>query len=450
MSEEKTIEDVIYEAFDALSAARDALNPLGIDGTVWMPVGMNQGVTPGTAGALLYWYSTPLFNKIQRFFARYLFKTNPIAISGVENLTNMVGVGNFQYCSEKEEVQAELDEWVKRNKWQWRQREAFIKLVVDGEQFFRTFGNRGNCDLRFIDPELVYDDKNSGIIFSEDDYEDITGYKVNKETISAKEVQHRKLGWAEEKRGTSLLFSIAQHLINADKLVYSLSRTIIAQSKIAMFRVHEGNKDAVGGFRSDIQAQAPNRRIRDLIPLDEDAENIEHYPEGAVVDLPKGVKPEYPSSILDGDKAVAVLRAALRACAARFGIPESVLSQDQDSIAAYSGQLVPNSHCVKGLQEWQKRLVEEDKALLELSGFNIEEDEINIIVPECALHDKDEIINEATFLLTNQLASRETISKMFDLDYEEQQELIESEPEVELPQEETLNNGDGNANTDNL
>lgn len=442
MNEQLSINKCLEESWDLVQDLRQLLYGPDSDGTRWSQVGSG----PGNANAILYYFRTPFFNRIQRWQAQYLAKTNSFAISAVENLVNMVIGQGFEFRAKNASQQNKLDEWLKRNKYHQRSRTSFYKLLVDGESFYRIFGD----ELRHVDADHVYDQQGSGIITSPDDYEDVQAYVINQQRVPADEIQHRALKWPEEKRGTSILFAIIQHLVNAEMLTFNMCRSIDQQVRFAAIRTHESPQGSVELFKAGIQAtQASMFGPEYSMHSGGGHENIERYEAGTILDLPTNVKMEFPSSTINGTQAVHILRATLRLCAARVGLPENVLSQDQDSMGAYSASLVADSHCVKGLESWQQRLIDWDTELLERLGF----EDVVIIPPDCAIHDKDTQIKQGEFLLRNKVASKQTVGKSFEIDYEEEKPMIEKDvaedPNMQGSDEENGDDGLDNGTEDN-
>lgn len=373
------------------------------DGTLWQPIG-GLPFSP----AYLRFFHMAWFNKVQRWQADYLYRVNGYAQSAVDNLVTMTMGCGFQYDCENDSLQNRLDGFLHKTKWKSRSREAFIRLLVHGECFFRIFDD----ELRFVDADHVYDSENMGIKTSETDYEEVQSYTINGERVSPDEVQHRKLALSGEKRGTSLLFSISSHLMAAEQLLHNLTRTADVQSRFAVVRSHKANAAAVQVFKSGIQAGERGQGLQR--GLEGHRENYEAYEPGSMVDSADSVDWNFPGSAIDAEKYVAVLRAVLRLCAARVGLPENILSQDQDSMGAYNSSLVADGHSTKAMEVWQQRLAEYDLDLFEKCGFD--SSKIKVVAPEIALHEKSQTVLEAGFLKTNRMASDQTIAAMFGID----------------------------------
>lgn len=414
------MDEHIEESWGIVNQLQKYLFGPDANGSYWQPV---VGTAPGASNAFLHFFRTALFNRWQRMQARFLYKVNGYAISLVDSMASMIIGEGFNYVCEDESEQQRLDEMFRLNKWHHRRCDSFKRVLVDGEVFERMFGDK----LRFVDPDSVFDDTyNLGVITSPNDYEDIIEYVIHNrtsiETVPADQIQHRKLAGFDELRGTSVLFAVASHLVDAEQLLKNLTRTADQLARIAWVRTHEANAASVLAYRSSIQSQPQNQRHDQFIDGRHSLENSENYRAGTVLDTSDATKIEFPGQGIQADSFISVLRAELRLVAARAGIPENVLSQDQDSMAAYTASLVADSHCVKAMEGWQRKLIDWDLDLLEMMGFD--RDKLHITGPEIAIHDRKQLVEVGNFLIDKRLASKETVGKMFEIDYDEEKEQI--------------------------
>lgn len=429
MNTEKIDESYGYGGFGNvwpfLNVLGNLFGPDAYSGQIWNPILGNGGV--GFTDSILNVYKQAYFTVYQRVQGQYLYINNPYAISAVDNLVNMVMSGGFQYVCDSDAEQKRLDDWIHNNNYHWRAREAFQKLLVQGEVFIRIFEDGET--IRFVSPVMVFDGANNGIITDEYDYEQVLEYVLSyngkAKNIPAEEMQHRKNSWCEDKRGVSILYPVAGPLTQAMDLLVSIAGTAKSLSKFAAVRTSDASKASVQTMRGDIQAQQ-NAQFPNLPNYKSYAtDNVEQYSPGTILDVPAGVKVEFPGQQIDGAGYIDVLRALLRQIAARVGLPESVLSQDQDSIAAYSGQMVADSHISKGLRNWQERLGRWDLELFKMCGFNIAK--IHVEYPDVATNPKNEAVNTGEFLLRNKLACKSTVASSFGLDYDEEVVQMQSE-----------------------
>ena len=429
----------IAESLNFLDSLNSGL--LGWDpnqqGTFWNPTQGGVGPYPPQANYLLVVLQTPLFNRIQRWLARYLYHVNAYAISAVDSLTDMVIGPGYTITADNATNQRRIDAWVEANNWHERVVEAYKTYLIDGEVFFRVFGDK----VRFVDADFVYSDsphEKNGIITEPEDYETVLGYRVarrnpwlgggngEQEEVSVHEMQHRKMCQPYESRGFSMLLAVYSQILKATQLLDNLCTTLDSQARIAIVRQHDATKEAVQTFRSNLTNSLP---IAGRNPVGDNApprvDGTESYPAGSIVDNGIGTKLELTSGGLMADKYVEVLRAILRQVAARVGIPEALLSQDTDSIAAYTGQLVPNSHLIRAIKAKQDRWCRQDLQLLKLCGIPIQGVSINFVSP--VIVNRKEEAELAELLLDKGLASRQTVAANFDITYEDELPIIKRE-----------------------
>jgi len=440
MDETKLNKLNIKESIDFLNAFRgvnniDILGSGGNDGRLY-------NVTSSGAGGAFYsafiWLNSQTINKWQRSLGKFLYITNSIATVAVDNLAILTLGSGLQYQTPNEAKQKQIDEWVKINKWRRKEIQLFKEFIAQGEIFVRIFGNQ----VRTVDPDMVYNSASQpnsrlGIVHEPDDIETVTGYVVHRnpnsgdkgEFVPISEMQHRKNALFNCPRGFSRLLNCASDLFNIDKLTNNVMSSSELLAKIAFFRHHKAPEDSVREFRSGIldqQETADNTHLP--------RENIEHYPPQSIIDLPEGVEPVFPTA-MDGNAYVEILNAGLRKIASTFTIPAAIFTEKD--MAAYNASMVTSSFIVRQIEALQEDWKEYNLELLELSGINT--DDVQVICPEVAIQDTTAQTQVADFLLKNKIASRETTGKMFGIDYEEEQELIASEPELEMPNDNTQN-----------
>jgi len=393
---------------------------------------------------LYYWLNNSAVNRWQRYLGRVLFLDNGIAQTAVNKLTIMALGSGMKICCADEAKQRKIDQWVKRNKWKRKETEAFKRRLIDGEVFFRVFNQE---DIRFVDPDLIYNGSTTGnpfsfqgVISDQYDQEEITGFEVHQkdynlnitnqqgEFVPISEMQHRKLNsHFGARRGFSLLLPIATDLFNCDRLVNNLMATSNVLAKIAFWRKHKADKSSVQTFRADILNQ---QKIANDISQRPPLDNIEHYPAGAIVDQSDTVDIQFPDAQALGEYNV-ILEATLRKISSQFGLPAGIFNVTHDD-GAYNAQMVTNSFIVRSIEALQEEWKEYNLELLEMCGFDT--DDIQIIAPTVAVVNKKEEAEVGQFLLQNQIVSRETLAENFGLDYEKEQDLISKDPQEQVTQ----------------
>lgn len=438
-------EQLLVHGKQAIAESLNFLGQLQIDllgpdqqGVLWQQTAGGNGPYPPVANYLNVILQTSYFNKVQRWLARYLYKTNAFAISAIDGLTDLVIGPGYRIVAEADAVQRQIDAWVEENNWEERVHEAYQRYLVDGEVFFRVFGQK----VRFVDPDLVYadvDGATQGIKTAADDYETVEGYYVHRaaswnnvageaQLVPASEMQHRKQAFSYEPRGFSTLLAVYHQILKATQLLDNLATTLDAQARIAVIRQHDAAKEQVKEFRGSLDNVRP-------YPTSNTAtgptENVESYPAGSVVDTGINTSIRLPGEGLMADKYIPVLRAILRVVACRCGLPEPLLTADMDSIAAYNGQLVPNSHLMRSTKRKQQQWSRQDLRLLAKCGIPTKDVHIQFVSP--VIVDKAQEATIVKMLLEKGILSKETAAAVFDFNYESEQELIAKEPQPQTP-----------------
>jgi len=438
--------DVIHEREQLLKFGKQAiaeslnflgqlqLDLLGPDqrGVLWQQTAGGNGPYPPVANYLNVILQTSYFNKVQRWLARFLAKTSPYSISAIEGLTDLVIGPGYRIVAEADSTQRRVDAWVEENNWTHRVHEAYQRYLIDGEVFFRVFGTK----VRFVDPDLVYADTDGatqGIVTDPNDYETVTAYCVHKaaswnnvagqpDLVPANEMQHRKQAFSYEPRGFSTLLSVYHVILKATQLLDNLATTLDAQARIAVIRSHDASKDAVKEFRGSLD----NLGQQPCNPTGTGAtETVEKYDAGSIVDVGKTTTVTFPSEGLQADKYVDVLRAMLRQVACRCGLPEALLTADMDSIAAYAGQVVPNSHLMRSTKRKQQQWSDQDLQLIRLCGIPTKDVHIQFTSP--VIVDKTQEAAIVGMLMAQKALSKATAAATFDFDYDSEKELIKQE-----------------------
>lgn len=382
------------------------------EGNVWMPMGSMPW-----ANAYNRFFHTIYFYRVARWQSDFLYFANPYATACIDSLVNSVVGSGFTYQCETDEEQEKLAEFIQKSKWKKRSREAAIRTMKSGECFLRKFGDD---DMRFVEPDLVFDSEHMGIETEEDDYETIKRYWINEQPVEPDQIQHRKLALSGEKRGVSILFSISSHLQAAEQLLHNLTRTADQQSRIAWIVEHEANQASVKEYEASIRNQlAPGERWAGTI-----GGKYTEIEAGATIHTNKGSTWQFPGAALDASKYIEVLHAVLRLCASRVGIPETVLT-NMDEMGAYNSSIIASNHATRGMTVLQEQFAEWDLDLFEMFGFD--RSRIKVIAPEIPKHDVNQTVAAVNCLKTNNLASDSTLAKMFDVNYEHEKTIMAKE-----------------------
>jgi hypothetical protein len=413
---------------------------LGSDGEIWESLG-------GSANPqeeLAFRNCTELF-KIQSI-GRCLWRDNEFAINGHKNRINyIVGSGHKYTVVGKtkdvpdptvKQVQEVLDEILKVNKWNHRQKEIKLRDDRDGETFIRKFrSDDGIMKFRFIEPRSIQPPnmekpyQSYGIETEKDDVEEVLAYWVDGEPIEAYEIQHRK--WNVDssiKRGLSLFFPVRKNLTRAAKLLRNMSLATEIQTAIALIRRHEqATRDAVRTF---VSAKAEQQVTNPAGTT----ENILRYPPGSILDVPKGQDYDIPKQ-LDPSKTISALQAELRAIASRLVMPEFMLTSDASN-ANFSSTMVAEGPAVKNFESDQEEQIEYDLELLDCaldhaaeSGLIPMDDRNSITIqvepPSVQVRDRFQEAQVRQIDMGLGILSPQSATAQIQLDYEQEQTNLE-------------------------
>jgi hypothetical protein len=300
---------------------------------------------------------------------------NEIALNAVnQRAAYAVGTG-FRYevvAKEGKEVpdevvaacQAVVDAFVEHNELYLREPEVMARLDIDGEAFLRTFERRGGLlSVRFIEPEFVRSPNGDssrdsfGVRNHPGDVESVEGYWVVEDPLTnplptfvdASEVLHVKHPETPmtSKRGLSAFYPVETNLRAVEDLVTSTVSIAKARAKIAWIQKLSGASSALA------TALAANQAAHTATdPHSGKTWNIEKIPYGSIFRIPDTTEIEMPSANLAAGEHATIMGMVLRVVAARFSMPEYLLSSDASN-GSYSSTLVAESPFVKAMEKLQ-------------------------------------------------------------------------------------------------
>lgn len=440
-----SLDDRLLEAFDLLW--NDFVDPRDAyaDGeSWWLPVGGNPGgSTVGGEGA----FSEQSLREL-RGQCRRLAASNEFAINGHENrVSYVVGPGHSYratVCKGMEApadnalaVQKVIDEFVRRNRWHIRQQEIVRRVDRDGEAFLRFFADRdGATHVRFIEPDQVQTPgefagdpaASFGIRTEPDDVEAVLGYYVDGEFVDAGQVQHRRANVDfNVKRGLPLYTPVRKNLRRAEKLLRNMSVVAEIQSAIALIRKHRGTS------RSGVEqfVAAGSTGVSDSGNSAGRARYHSQYGPGTILDAPAGLEYDFPARGLDASSFVHVLRAELRAIAARLVMPEFMFTSDASN-ANFASTLVAEGPAMKMFERLQANMIEHDREVIWRVIHNAmaagrlpleceSEIEVQIIPPSLHVRDQLKQAQVDRIAFADGILSPQTWSQHLGLDYDQEQ-----------------------------
>lgn len=325
-------------------------------------------------GEALPYYLTERQLKVIRDRSRRLVAENEFALSAVENrISYIVGSGfNYRILPIHEDVDDELvkttqrvvDIFVEANRLWEVEQETVRRVDRDGEAFLRIFfSESGLLQMRPIEPELVRspdgdsDPTNSfGIKTNPRDIQDIKGYWVVESPLAgstptlvpASEVIHVKANLdSSSKRGLPLLYPVEANLRRAEELLVAMTMTAKVRSKISLIRRIEGTSKSKA---ESMKASLETGQAFD--PTTGGITNVEQLRPGSVITSSKNMEYEFPDQG-NYTSGIEVLKAELRAVAARLVMPEPMLTADASG-GTYSSFLVSEAPATRNFQRLQR------------------------------------------------------------------------------------------------
>lgn len=348
-------------------------------------------------------------------------------------------------------------DWLSENNWDELQQEVTHRTDRDGECFARIFRlrNSGMAVVRIVEPfqvrtpdSMLEDtDVQFGVRFDPKDAIVPKTYYVfygpeptDYETVPAEEMIHFKGNVdANAVRGLPIANAAYTALEYASKLLRNMAVVTTIQASVAMIRKHGSNKpETVKNFRD----------FRDATPAGANGQTpftmLEYAGQPRILDTTSGYDYEFPAVQIDVSKMVAALQASLRAAASSVQMPEFMLTADASN-ANYSSSMVSEGPAVRSFGRAQNFFAQ---GFLEIlyrsvlwamrsgripdplgSGATVSQlkelIEIRPIHPELKTKKNKEETDKRKVLRDDGILSPQQWALEEDLDYEEQQALIE-------------------------
>jgi len=330
-------------------------------------------------------FLTELQLSLYRRHIRTLVVNNEIALNAI-NVQVVYGVGSgmkYEILPRKgrrpsdqvvANAQVLCDTFCEHNEMPLKEAEGLARVILEGEAFFQLFpSTSGILSVRAVEPEYCYSptgdsDRDSfGIRNPTEplDIEAVEGYWIvpgsladgsQPQLVDPKWIVHIKHPEtpSTSKRGLSAFFVLEPTLRAADDLIMSTVTMAKARGKIAWVEYLD---DVV---KPQAQAMADNVTFATgTFPAPTGANttiNFERFGWGSILRRPSNAKMDFPSGgTIGASDHVAVMDMVLRYIAARFTMPEYMLSSNSAN-ANYSSTLVAESPFVLSMQVLQDRM----------------------------------------------------------------------------------------------
>lgn len=365
-------------------------------------------------------------------------------------------------------VKEEWEEFWKVNKMALRKKEIVRRTMRDGETFLRYFDDITPIKIRFMNPSFVADpdkpvvddDKiTDGIVTDSEDIETVKAYYYKNKRVPVEEVQHTKiLVDSDVLRGRSYYEPLLQLLTMYKKWLIDRMKLNEIRNTVALIKKTRGTPTQAANIATG--HETTRKLAADNTTLHRAPKNVSVYTTNQNVDY------ELKSPNLQAQDVQHDGRGLLLAVAAGSGLPEFMISSDASN-GSYASTMIAEGPGVMEFEDWQdffgelfkemfrrviqngiknNRIPENEKVMEKrlMPGGTMEE--VMITVPislECSITFPDIVSRDikaetdAYILQNNQgWISDQTASGRLDLDYEEEQRLIEQVESEEKEEEE--------------
>ena len=430
------------------------------------------------------WKSTVLRTVVDfdivRQSCRKLYETNGNVKGLMQNLANyVVGEGWTLKLSHDDaktvvkDTEKFLDEFIEANNLQLYYWEHWIDTHVDGESFIRLFPNQnGITEVRTIHCDMIRPPMGSNwegewsfgvkkpIWDSGGNPEAYNIYyytylmdnwnKAREEIVDPSLMFQLKLNSRRNtKRGISSFYAVLDEADLSKRLRYIQGLSEEERKRIAYFRQFgDASREGVKALEQREKQKAQKR-------------NIESYEIGlksgrvVVVDTPQSVEIKDPPNA-QHEGGIAIIKNNLETIAASFSAPSFLITGQADA-SSYSSAVVVESPFHKSISRQQKVFtdywVKIFKAAIEIGVAQKQlpvkalDLKIGLTAPSPLGRNRKEENESWLILVEKKIMSQHKWASLNDLDYDEQQKIIRTEPEIAPDNPLKDNNSAGNPST---
>ena len=361
-------------------------------------------------------------------------------------------------------------EFWKLNKMDLRKKEIVRRGIRDGEAFLRYFEESKQLKVRFMNPARMAnpDDKNiehvsGGVETDKDDIEEVVNYYYKNTAVPAAEVQHIKiLVDSDETRGRSYLEPLLEDLAMYKKWLKDRMKLNEVRAIVGLIKKVKGTPTQAANVATKYETS--RKTNADGTTLSKAPKNVSVFTTNQNVDY------ELKSANLQASDAQHDGRSLLLDIAAGSGLPEFMVSSDSSN-SNYASTMVAEGPAIKEFEDWQDFFAYHFRIMYErVIAFGIkskkipdseivteeqinpktkEIEEIEVRKPtstECSITFPDLISRDIeketkAYVLQRRegIMSLQTMSARLDLNFDEEQRLIqqsEEGEEEEAPEEE--------------
>lgn len=437
-------------------------------GEMWSPIGLNGGSKGGDSGGF-----TGFRNEFDlarmRDIGRWLSQENEFAQNALANRVaftvgtglvyqalpkkSITGIDEQQSLADKKtslalQSQELIDQFIESHNWGELEQELVLREDRDGEWFLKGFAiPDGTLQVRLIEPSQVSTPQSRksikttqfGIESDSDDAQLVVGYWIDGQLIDASEIIHRK-GEVDfnVRRGVSKLWSVRKNFTRAEKLQRNMSTVAAVQAAlVAVRKFTNSSEKQVSDFvdkKANVSFNPSVANSGGNPSFNPQKTRLDNWNPGSILNMGVGQDLEFMAKGLNAANFIPVLQSDLRAIAARFVMPEFMLTSDASN-ANYASSMVAETPAVRQFQKQQSIYTSRGKqvmkwvlisamaaGLLPVDLFDFIS--INVEAPSLIVRDPKKEAEANQIKANNGVLSIQTWSAKEGMDYQQEQSNI--------------------------
>lgn len=253
-----------------------------------------------------------------------------------------------------DDANAEWQRFSEKNDWDELEGDLVKTANRDGETCLRFFPGE-ILQVRYVDPASIAPPRSStaiapwGIEFAPNDAQRAIRYWIDDEGVDAYDVLFIALGCDPDvARGVPPFWPVRYHVVRVEKMIRHMAKLGEIQAAIAAVVERD---DPIGSEAMQNMLNA----AADKTPIDSESGKTvtqQKIREGSMLYLPAGQRFHFPTAGVGLDKFPPGIQAVLRAIAARFNMPEFMLTADASN-ANMASTFAATAPATKGFETGQ-------------------------------------------------------------------------------------------------
>ena len=263
---------------------------------------------------------------------------------------------------------------------------------------------------------------------------------MNGTPIDASEIQHRKRGPLDAKRGVPIAWAVRNNLHRALKILRNGSTVTEVQTAIGMIRrfmnASKASVTAWTAARND-KVNPPAEGADPTTP--ENTRLQDKFEPGTILNVPANLEYEFPGIKIDPGKYIASLQAELRAIGSAWVMPEFMLTMKTDDTNR-AASMTAESPAVKNFERLQWDEIEADLELIQMAldsavelqklvQTDLDKVKVEALPPELQVRNRLEEAQRREIEIRSEVVSVQTARTESGRDDEQEQNNIEAHKE---------------------